>query len=247
MPHLDDLWPYRDDPAVRDTLIQQGIPLVRYVAARMRATMPRHADFDDLVSLGSIGLIDAVDRFDRTLGFKFSTYAVKRIRGAILDGLRELDWAPRTVRREFRALERAMETLNERSGSYGSPQELAEELGVSEEEVARILADRSASMISSLDEQAHHESGEDEEAVTRGDLQPGAFDDLEQVAMMTESRDMIASALPRLDPNHRTLLALHYFEELTLTQIGQVLGVTESRVCQMHASAMTELRSSVVA
>lgn len=242
--HLDDLWPHRDNPTVRDQLIQQGIPLVRYVAARMRATMPTHADFDDLVSLGSFGLIEAVDRFDPDLGFRFSTYAVKRIRGSILDGLREMDWAPRAVRREWRSLERAMETINERSSEHPSLQELADELDIPEDDVARILNDRSTSMIGSLDEVT---ATDDDETTTLGDMQPGTFDDLEQVAMMSESRDMIADALPRLGANHRTLLALYYFEGLTLTQIGVVLGVTESRVCQMHASAMKELRTSVVA
>lgn len=243
-----DLWSNRHDPTVRDQLIQQGVPLVRYVAARMMTSMPPHADFDDLVSLGSFGLIEAVDRFDPDLGYRFSTYAVKRIRGAILDGLREMDWAPRSVRREFRALERAMESVNERSGDHATTRELAEELGTDEEEVRRILADRHSTMVSSLDEQAFsHDNDGSDEMLTVGEMQPGAFDDLAQVAMMSESRDMIADALPRLGANHRTLLALYYFEGLTLTQIGVVLGVTESRVCQMHAAAMKELRGAVVA
>lgn len=230
------------DLNARSALIEQYVPLVRYVVGRMGLTLPPTLDFEDIVSFGIIGLIDAIERFEPERGLRFGTYAIQRIRGAILDELRTLDWAPRTVRARMRQLDKASSILSGRLHRDPTLGELAEELDISVEEVDRIINDAVSTVTTSLDLPAY----DDDARSTVGDTVACHTETPDMSLEMRENLECIAQGLGALDPNARALMALYYFEGLTFTQIGDLLGVTESRVCQIHAESMRELRRSAV-
>lgn len=231
------------DLNARSALIEQYVPLVRYVVGRMGLTLPPTLDFEDIVSFGIIGLIDAIERFEPERGLRFGTYAIQRIRGAILDELRTLDWAPRTVRARMRQLDKASSILSGRLHRDPTLEELAAELDISVGDVDRIIHDAVSTVTTSLDVPAY---SDDARPTSVGEYVPDLGELPDMSLEMRENLECIAHGLDALDPNARALMALYYFEGLTFTQIGDLLGVTESRVCQIHAESMRELRRSAV-
>lgn len=243
---VTQLWErYEQDraPEVREQLILHYAPLVKYVAGRVAVGMPSHVEHADLVSYGIFGLMDAIERFEPERGFRFETYAVPRIRGAIIDELRSIDWVPRSVRTRARQVENALQQLEASLGRSASEEELAEELGWSLEELQDTLARMSMTSIAALDEVLDVGEGDRITLVdTLQDLSAVLPDErLDDV----ETKRLLRETLARLTEREQTVLGLYYFEGMTLAQIGDVLGVTESRVCQIHTKAVLSLRTKL--
>jgi RNA polymerase sigma factor for flagellar operon FliA len=231
------------DQAIRDRLILTYAPLVKYVAGRLGSGLPAHVDEADLVSYGLLGLIGAIDRFDPEREIKFETYAVARIRGAIIDELRSLDWVPRSVRSRAREIERTIAELERRLGRPPEDEEIAAKLGISEDELQESLTDISRTSIAALDELwSASPSGGDPVALIDTIEDPLAAEPQAEMAQ-TEVRELLGEAIARLPEREKVVVTLYYYEELTLREIGEVLGVTESRVSQLHTKAVLRLRS----
>lgn len=230
------------DPNVRQQLIVLYSPLVKYVAGRVAVGLPQHVDSADLVSYGIIGLIDAIDRFDMSRAVKFETYAIPRIRGAIIDELRAIDWVPRSVRAKARAVEQAYSSLEASMHHTPSDAEVAVEMGMSERDLQEILRQVSFVGVAALDE-VFMFGGDRTERTTLGDTIADAT--AGPVAMFEdkEAKEILGHAIAKLGDRERTVLSLYYYENLTLAEIGEILGVTESRVCQIHTKAVLQLRS----
>jgi RNA polymerase sigma factor FliA len=241
-----DLWrTYRRsrDRALRDRLILTYAPLVKYVAGRLGSGLPAHVDEGDLVSYGLLGLIAAIERYDPDRDVKFETYAISRIKGSILDELRAMDWVPRSVRSRAREIERAMTELESKLGRAPNDEEIAAKVGITTEELEGSLTDISRSSIAALDELwTVSGSGGDSIALidtiedTQGPEPQSAF-------AQTEMREAIADAISRLPEREKLVITLYYYEDLTLREIGEVLGVTESRVSQLHTKAILRLKA----
>ena len=227
---------------IRDQLIILYSPLVKYVAARVAVGLPQHVDGSDLVSYGVIGLIDAIDRFDPVRQVKFETYAIPRIRGAIIDELRAIDWVPRSVRAKARSVEQAYASLEATLLRTPSDAEVAAELGISESDLQEILRQISFVGVAALDE-VFMVGGDRTDRTTLGDTIPDST--AGPVAMFEdkESKEILGQAIMQLGERERTVLSLYYYEGLTLAEIGEILGVTESRVCQIHTKAVLQLRA----
>lgn len=245
---LEVLW--RDfkeshDEGLRERLILHYSPLVKYVAGRVSVGLPATIEQADLVSYGIFGLIDAIEKFDIGRNIKFETYAINRIRGAIIDELRAIDWIPRSVRFKAREVERALGELEGRLLRPPSDAELAEELGVSLDDLQETLNQINLVSVVALDELLSV-SGEKGEAVSLVDtLADARAADPEMSFESEETRHILAQAINHLPERERLVITLYYYEGLTLAQIGQVLGVTESRVCQMHTKAVLQLRNKM--
>lgn len=237
---LWDAWDRSNSDEARERLIVNYSPLVKYVAARVGASLPRSVEQADLVSYGMFGLIDAVERFDRSRGFKFETFAIPRIKGAILDELRSMDWVPRSVRTKARNIERAIASLEGDLGRTPSDDELADKLEMSVDTLHDYLNDISAGGIAALDEVR---SGSDGETTTLRDLLADTGAAPGQRLEERETRRQLGEFLNSLGEREKAVLTLYYFEGLTMADIGQVFGVTESRVCQIHTKAVLLLRS----
>ena len=231
-----------DSPS-RERLILQYSPLVKYVAGRVSVGLPATIEHADLVSYGMFGLIDAIEKFDLAKGVKFETYAISRIKGAIIDELRSIDWIPRSVRSKAREVEKALTSLEVKLRRTPTEEELAAELDMGIKELRQVLTQVSLVSVVALDESF---AGEDAERQALVDtLQDPKAADPESSYEDTEMRAMLAEALNRMSEREKTVLVLYYFEGMTLAQIGQVLGVTESRVCQMHTKAVLGLRAKM--
>lgn len=229
-------WLKRKSSASRDHLIVHYSPLVKFVAGRIGAGLPSSVDGGDLVSSGVFGLIDAIERFEPERGIKFETFAAPRIRGAIYDGLRELDWVPRSVRSRAREVERAIAELEARNGTAPSDDELAAHLRISRAELDKWLKSIAATTIGPLDRAI--DAGFEPVAVDQKGLEsPSAF--MED----RELRDTMRNEIRQLPEREKLVLSLYYDEGLTLAEIGQVLGVTQSRVSQIHTKAVIHLRA----
>ncbi|HJR86189.1 MAG TPA: FliA/WhiG family RNA polymerase sigma factor [Acidimicrobiia bacterium] len=227
------------DGGAREALILQYSPLVKFVAGRVAAGLPRNVDQSDLVSYGVFGLIDAIDKFEPERGFKFETYAINRIKGSILDGLRSLDWVPRSVRSRAREMERSLSELEHRLQRTPSDEELAKHMGQEVESVRSTLAEISNLGLIALDEMIGPDAGS-----SLGDFLPDLGGMSPEAAFQAEeTRHMLGDAINRLPDRERLVITLYYFEGLTLAEIGEVLGVTESRVCQIHAKSVLSLRN----
>jgi RNA polymerase sigma factor for flagellar operon FliA len=241
-----DLWrTYRRsrDQATRDRLILTFAPLVKYVAGRLGSGLPAHVDEGDLVSYGLLGLIAAIERYDPDRDVKFETYAIARIKGSILDELRAMDWVPRSVRSRAREIERAMTELESKLGRAANDEEIAVKVGITTDELENSLTDISRSSIAALDELwTVSGSGGDQIALidtiedTQGPEPQSAF-------AQTEMREAVADAISRLPEREKLVITLYYYEDLTLREIGEVLGVTESRVSQLHTKAILRLKA----
>lgn len=243
---LAELWSaYQDDPGgeAREALIVHYSPLVKYVAGRLAVGLPQNVEQADLVSYGMFGLIDAIDKFEPARGYKFETYAISRIKGSILDELRSIDWVPRSVRAKVRQIERAYAKLEAKNHRAPSDDELSGELKWTEDQLQTALTQISNVGLAALDEILAG-SGERGESVTLGDTiadrsssgPMGAFE-------AAETRQLLGQAINGLPEREKIVLTLYYYESLTLQEIGRVLGVTESRVCQIHTKAVLHLRS----
>jgi RNA polymerase sigma factor FliA len=219
---------------------------VKYVAGRVAVGLPQNVDQADLVSYGIFGLIDAIDKFDLQRGYKFETYAIARIKGAILDELRSIDWVPRSVRAKARALEKAYAKLEGSLHRTPNDAELADELGVSDEQLQSTLGQISFVGLVALDEMLSV-GGERGESMSLGDTIADPGEGPVAAYEVEEMRHILADAINRMPERERLVLTLYYYEGLTLAEIGDVLGVTESRVCQIHTKAVLQLRSRVAA
>ncbi len=226
---------------LRDKLIIQYSPLVKYVAGRVGVGLPRNVEQADLVSFGVFGLIDAIEKFDPERGYKFETYAIARIKGAILDELRSIDWVPRSVRSKARTLERAMAKLEAEHHRPPTDQEVAAEMEISEQQLQTTLSQISFVGVAALDEMLA--GGDRGESVTLGDTVADSGDGPMGVYEVEEMRQILAESINRMPEREKIVLTLYYYEGLTLAEIGRVLSVTESRVCQIHTKAVLQLRS----
>lgn len=234
------------DQDARERLILQYAPLVKYVAGRVSVGLPSTVEHGDLTSYGMFGLIDAIERFDLDKGVKFETYAISRIRGAIIDELRTIDWIPRSVRTKARRVEQAMATLEHDLGRTPSEGELAEQLDVSIDELRRILAQVSLTSVMALDEPFAGDD-DDEGGSTLLDKVPDRSSPDPEMRMEDATlRQVLSESVAHLSERERTVVMLYYFEGMTLSQIGEVLGVTESRICQVHSKAVLGLRTKIV-
>lgn len=224
----------------RERLILHYSPLVKFVAGRVAAGLPQNVEQADLVAYGIFGLIDAIDKFDPSRGFKFETYAISRIKGAIIDELRSIDWVPRSVRAKARSIERAYSKLENELLRTPDDSEVAAELDMSEDDLAGMMAQISFVGIVALDELLS--PGERTGGTTLGDNVADTANDPVSAFESAEMRHVLADAINRMPDRERLVLTLYYYEGLTLAEIGGVLGVTESRVCQIHTKAIFQLR-----
>jgi RNA polymerase sigma factor FliA len=231
------------DDKARERLILQYSPLVKYVAGRVSVGLPATIEHSDLTSYGMFGLIDAIAKFDITRGLKFETYAISRIKGAIIDELRSIDWIPRSVRSKARDVEKALTALEAKLRRTPSEQELAAELEVSITELRTMLAQVSLTSIVALDESFAGDESERQSLVET--LQDPKAPDPEASYEDVELKALLAESVNRMTEREKTVIVLYYFEGMTLAQIGEVLGVTESRVCQMHTKAVLGLRAKM--
>ncbi len=246
-PEILALWErYRAkrDPAIREQLILHYSPLVKYVAGRVGSGMPSNVDHADLVSYGIFGLMDAIEKFDVSRGFKFETYAITRIRGAIIDELRSVDWVPRSVRAKARKIEQAMARLEAQLHRTPTDEEIADELEISVEKFQLMLSKVSLTNMVALDDALSVHDGErltlvDTLQDTNVIMPEAQVDEL-------ETRRLLKEAIGRLSEREQQVLALYYFEGMTLAQIGKILGVTESRICQIHTKSVLSLRTKLL-
>ena len=229
---------------MRRTLLDKYVPLVQNVATRMAMGFPRSVELSDLVNTGVIGLIEAFGHFDPDRGVKFETYAVPRIRGAILDELRALDWVPRSTRAKSREIDRAVTVLENKLGRSPGRPELAKQLNLTDRELHLAIDDVSSTNMLSLDEIIYPEDDNRQvpriETVSDGSSQ-SVLGEIEK----GELRSFLVVAIDRLTDQEKLVIALYYFEELTLKEIGEVMSISESRVSQIHTRAVAKLRGMV--
>lgn len=243
---VEALWrQFTESPeqALRDRLVLHYAPLVKYVAGRVGTGLPNHVDVSDLVQSGIFGLVDAIEKYDPERGLRFETYAMQRIRGAILDDLRSQDWVPRAVRSRARDVERALERLGARLHRSPTDEELAVELDVTVPDLRDLYGKvRLTSVLALEDLVVTSREGGSIVDVLPDD---GAADPA-NVLVDEDNRRQLADAVAQLGERDRAIVSLYYFESLTLAEIGKVLGVTESRVSQLHTRAMLRLRAKLV-
>jgi len=235
------------DPALRDRLILTYAPLVKYVAGRLGSGLPPHVDEADLASYGLLGLIGAIERYDPERDVKFETYAIARIKGAIIDELRAMDWVPRSVRSRARDIERAIGELEAKLGRAPSDAEIAARLGISESELEESLGEIARSSIAALDELWTVSGSGGDQVALIDTIEDERAPDPQSTLSQTELKEAIADAIARLPEREKLVVTLYYYEELTLREIGEVLGVTESRVSQLHTKAILRLKARLAA
>src|SRR5438093_8977447 len=230
--------------AARDRLILHYSPLVKYVAGRVSAGLPQNIEQADLVSYGIFGRIDAIDKFDTDRGIKFETYAIARIKGSIIDELRAIDWVPRSVRAKARSVEKAYAKLENELHRTPTDAEVAAEMGVSEADLHTMFNQISFVGLVALDEMLNV-GGERGESTTLGETIPDKGEGPVAAFEVEEMKQILADSINRMPEREKIVLTLYYYEGLTLGEIGEVLGVTESRVCQIHTKAVLQLRSKL--
>ncbi|MET8684960.1 RNA polymerase sigma factor WhiG [Streptomyces sp. NPDC004732] len=245
---LDELWrSYKDtgDGRLREQLILHYSPLVKYVAGRVSVGLPPNVEQADFVSSGVFGLIDAIEKFDIERSIKFETYAITRIRGAMIDELRALDWIPRSVRQKARNVERAYATLEAQLRRTPSESEVAVEAGITLEELHLIFSQLSLANMDALEELLQAEGVGSGRLGLRDTLEDHAADNPVEVAEDRELHRLLAQAISTLPEREKTVVTLYYYEGLTLAEIGNILGVTESRVNQIHTKSVLQLRAKL--
>lgn len=229
------------NPSARDELINHYAYLVKITAGRLVTSLPGGLDREDLIGAGIVGLIKSVDQFDPTRDVKFETYAIALIRGAILEMLRDEDWVPRSIREKLKALDRAIMALETKTGRTPNEREIAEHMSISEQEVGELMVRMGRTNVYSLDDILPTGDGDDHihfvEMIVDENASPGGEVEGKEI------RRILASGVDRLPDRERLVIALYYFEGLTFKEIGRVLGVSESRVYQLHTQAMGRLRN----
>src|SRR5450756_1437077 len=243
---LSTLWSrFKDerDPVAREELILNYSPLVKYVAGRLSANLPQTVDNADLISYGIFGLIDAIEKFDTERGIKFETYAIARIKGAIIDELRAMDWVPRSVRSRARDIERAYITLETKLRRTPKDAEVAHELGIPIKELHDTFTKLSYTSVVSFEELWSPGGEKDDRTSLVSMIQDHTAEDPVVTNESEEVKTILARAIERLPEREKIVIALYYYEGLTLKEIGEVLGVTESRVSQLHTKAVLRLRA----
>lgn len=243
----DELWlEYKKtrSPQLRDKFIRQYMPLVKYVAGKLSVGMPGNVEFDDLVGFGQFGLLDAIEKFDPAKNVKFKTYAVTRIRGAIFDELRQLDWVPRSVRQKSREIEDTIVDLESKLGRSATDAEIAEKMGVSESEYQQTVMKVSGTSVLSLNDVWY--SGNDNDHMSIGDsIESPTSLNPDVIVEREEIRKVIVDAINELPEKEKMVIVLYYHEDLTFKEIGQVLEVSESRISQLHTKANLRLRAKL--
>ncbi|MBO5293314.1 MAG: FliA/WhiG family RNA polymerase sigma factor [Lachnospiraceae bacterium] len=225
---------------IREKLILEYAPLVKVVAGRLSMYLGYNVEYEDLVSYGIFGLIDAIDKFDSTKAVKFETYASLRIRGAILDQIRKMDWIPRTIRQKQKKIDAAMKEVEARQGRNATDEEIAQQIGISEEELLDWQGQMKITNLVSLNE--YLENGSEipnEKSVS------GHFDSPEEVLEQSELKQMLRDALELLTEKERKVIVLYYYEELTLREISNILGVSESRISQLHTRGLQKMKGKL--
>ncbi len=243
---LREVWSsYKEtgDEKAREQLVLAYSPLVKFVAGRMSSGLPAHIEEADLISYGLLGLIGAIERFDPTREIKFETFAVSRIKGSIIDELRSLDWVPRSVRAKAREIESTQTKLEHELGRVPTDREVADALEMSIDDFQESLLQISNSTVIALDELwTVSDSSGDQVSLLDTMKDPNAVDPARELGV-SELKDRLANAISRLPEREKLVIALYYYESLTLREIGEVLGVTESRVSQLHTKAVLRLKS----
>jgi RNA polymerase sigma factor for flagellar operon FliA len=229
----------------RNDMIMEHLPLVKYIAARIAGRLPSHVEVDDLINAGILGLIDAIDKYDPTRKIKFKTYAEFRIRGAIIDELRSLDWVPRSTRQKASRLERAYAEVEQRLGRAANDVEVAEHMGISVEDLTQMLCEARGVSVISIDElrgdaDDNFERNLLEYLADPETIQPDVKLNLDQIYQI------VADAIDNLPEKERLVISLYYYDELTMKEIGEIMDITESRVSQIHTKAVIRLRSKLV-
>jgi RNA polymerase sigma factor for flagellar operon FliA len=225
------------DPVLRNRLIEEYYPLVRFVSERLAVTLPRSVEVDDLTSAGLFGLMDAIDGFDLSRGIKFKTYCCTRIRGAILDDLRNQDWVPRLVRLKANKIARALKTLEARLGRAPTEAEMAGELDIPVDEFAAMSRESAPTNIYSLSDRC---TNAEDDSTENAEVVPDAR--APQPSEAIQKRDAIETLTRGLCQKERRIIVMYYYEGLTMREIGRILDLTESRVCQIHGNVMARLR-----
>ncbi|MFO8004790.1 RNA polymerase sigma factor FliA [Thioalkalivibrio sp.] len=227
---------YSPDPVDRNQLVDRHVPLVKRIAYHLLGRLPADVQVDDLIQAGVVGLLEAARQYDAGQGASFETYAGIRIRGAMLDEVRRSDWTPRSVHRNGRRVSTAMRAVEHRQGREARPQEVAEELGVELDEYQRMVADTVSCRVLSFEDMFEPES-EGENRL------PGSEPDPLEQLQAGNFRDALAQEVDALPEREKLVMSLYYDDELNLREIGEVLGVSESRVCQLHGQALVRLRA----
>ena len=238
---LWDMYNKGNDQSVRDYFVIKYAPLVKYVAGKVSMGMPQNIEFDDLVSYGVFGLIDAISKFDPARGIKFKTYAMTRIRGAIFDELRSIDWIPRSIRQKAKQIEQVISELENKLGRTVEDEEIAREMGIPSEEFQSLLNKLSGTSMLSLNDIWYLGDDNDELSILETleapeNMNPDILIEKEEI------RDYIIDAIQKLPDKEKKVIVLYYYEDLTLKEIGEILEVTESRVSQLHTKAIMRLR-----
>jgi len=232
------------DPTDRDAMILKYTPLIKYIAHRLALRLPPHVSVEDLMSAGVIGLIDALTKFDPQKKVQFKTYAEFRIKGAMLDELRSLDWVSRSVRQKAAQLEKAYQSLEKKKGRAVDDEEVAKEMGISLDNYYGLVNEVNGVFLLDFENLRHKIPKLPEE-----ELINLLMDDLEKLPLhllgVEELKRVLAQSIEELTPKEKTVISLYYYEELTLKEIGEVLGFTESRICQIHAKAILKLKSKI--
>lgn len=239
---LWDLYGKTKDPSIREKLIRQYSPLVKYVAGKVSVGMPHNVEFDDLVGYGVFGLLDAIEKFDPNKHVKFKTYAVTRIRGAIFDELRSIDWVPRSVRQKTREMDDVVQRLEASLGRAATDQEIADEMGVSLKDFHKTVLKISGTSVLSLNDVWYAGEDNDKVSIAESIESPNSLNP-DIIVEKDEIRRVIVESIKELPEKEKKVLVLYYYEDLTLKEIGKVLEVTESRISQLHTKAIMRLRS----
>lgn len=234
-----------NNPQLREEIVKKYLYLVKYVAGRVAISLPPNVEFNDLVSYGILGLFDAIVKYDVSQGNKFETYAVSRIRGSIMDELRKLDWAPRLLRKKAREVEKMCKELEEKFGRLATDHELATALNISTDELNSIYSDLNSTAFLSLDEVWQNDDGN--KPISRlQTIEDSLITNQFNYVNQSEVKEILAIVIDELPEKEKLVIVLYYYENLTLREIGEILDVSESRVCQIHTKVVTRLRSHLM-
>jgi RNA polymerase sigma factor for flagellar operon FliA len=249
VPDLTNLWKEykeKDSKPAKDKLLAEYASLVKYTAQRIAINLPKSVELGDLIGAGVFGLIKAVESFDPSLGFKFETFASHKIRGAILDELRALDWVPRSIRQKSKNLQTTYGRLEQELGRMPYDDEVAHEMGLNMKDYESLLNDVAPTTIISLEDQFPAQGGEGKSLSVIDTIEnPSGSDPLKELGYQ-EVKKILKDTISELPEKEKLVVALYHYEELTLKEIGQVLGITESRVSQIHSKTMLKLRARLV-